>query len=330
MNYIPASSRYTEMLYRRCGDSGLLLPAISLGLWQNFGYTQPFELVREILLKAFDHGVTHFDLANNYGVPAGSAEENFGKVLNSDLKSHRDELIVSTKAGHSMWPGPYGDWGSKKYLVASLNQSLQRMKLDYVDIFYHHRPDPNTPMEETMHTLDLLVRQGKALYVGISNYPADATQKAADLLKKTGTPFIIHQPRYSMLDRWVEKELLNTLENNKLGCIAFSPLAQGLLTDRYLSGVPADSRVVKANMFLNEEKVKAVLPKIKLLNEIAKKRNQTLAQMSIAWLLKDERVTSVLIGASSVSQLEINLKSLQNLTFREDELQKIEKILTGK
>ena len=326
-----SNNRYSRMIYNRCGNSGLKLPAISLGLWHNFGGVDHYDNYQKIILAAFDSGITHFDLANNYGPPPGSAEENFGKILRSDLANHRDELIISTKAGYLMWDGPYGEWGSRKYLVASLNQSLKRLGLEYVDIFYSHRYDPNTPLEETMGALDFLVKQGKALYAGISNYPAEVTKKASEILRQMGTPCLIHQPKYSMLDRWVEKELLNTLETQGIGCIAFSPLAQGLLTNRYLMGIPADSRAAKPHGFLKQDQItQETLGKIKKLNELAHKRNQSLAQMAIAWLLKDKRVTSVLIGASSVAQLHNSLESLQNLTFSKNELETIDKILAHK
>jgi L-glyceraldehyde 3-phosphate reductase len=317
------------MNYRRSGNSGLKLPELSLGLWHNFGYGDRFDVARSIVFRAFDSGITHFDLANNYGPPPGSAEENFGRMMQSDLKPYRDEMIVSTKAGYLMWPGPYGEWGSKKYLVSSLDQSLRRMKLDYVDIFYSHRPDPETPLEETMAALDLVVRQGKALYAGISNYPADMTLKAAAILKTLGTPCLIHQPAYSMFNRWPENGLLDVLGQEGMGCIAYSPLAQGLLTNRYLDGVPAGSRVAKQTGFLSEERVNQMLPKIRGLNGIAEKRGQTLAQMAVSWLLKDSRVTSVLVGASSVGQLDDNLKATANRNFSPDELANIEQILSA-
>lgn len=326
MDYLAQSSRYDQMKYRRCGKSGLKLPEISLGLWHNFGSVDRFDVSRQIVLKAFDRGITHFDLANNYGPPPGSAEENFGRLMENDLRPYRDEIIVSTKAGYLMWPGPYGEWGSKKYLVSSLDQSLKRMKLDYVDIFYHHRPDPDTPLEETMAALDLIVKQGKALYAGISNYPAELAHKAYEILKQMGTPCLIHQPSYSMFNRWAENGLMEVLEQDGIGCITFSPLAQGLLTDRYLNGIPADSRAAK-HVFLNEDRVILMLPQIKLLNEIAVKRGQSLSQMAIAWLLKDKRVTSVLIGASSVAQLENNLGALGNIKFSREELDTIESVL---
>lgn len=328
MNYQPASDRYSKMQYRRCGKSGIQLPAISLGLWHNFGHVDTLENSRKILHLAFDNGITHFDLANNYGPPPGSAEENFGKILKEDFAGYRDEMIISSKAGYTMWEGPYGDWGSKKYLVASLDQSLKRMGLDYVDIFYHHRPDPNTPLEETMTALDLIVRQGKALYAGISNYPAEEARKAITILKQLGTPCLIHQPKYSMFVRWVEDGLLNVLEEEGVGCIPFSPLAQGLLTNKYLKGIPADSRAAKSHGFLKEEDVTPERVKqIQALNEIAVQRNQTLAQMALAWLLKDQRVTSVLVGASSPGQLADSLQCLKSKAFSADELAAIEKIL---
>ena len=329
MEFLAQSTRYEQMKYRRCGKSGIKLPEISLGLWHNFGHVDRFEVSRQILLKAFDRGITHFDLANNYGPPPGSAEENFGRMMQNDLRPYRDELIISTKAGYLMWDGPYGEWGSKKYLVSSLDQSLKRMKLDYVDIFYSHRPDPETPIEETMAALDLIVKQGKALYAGISNYPADLTHKAAEILKQMGTPCLIHQPSYSMFNRWAEDGLMDVLEQDGMGCITFSPLAQGLLTDRYLNGIPSDSRAAK-HVFLNEDRVILMLPQIKKLNEIALKRGQSLSQMAIAWLLKDKRVTSVLIGASSVPQLENNLGALMNIKFSEEELDAIESVLIQK
>lgn len=328
MTYTPSNNRYTDMIYNRCGVSGLKLPAISLGLWHNFGGIDNFENSRSIICSAFDAGITHFDLANNYGPPPGSAEENLGKILKIDLANYRDELIISTKAGYNMWDGPYGEWGSRKYLIASLNQSLKRIGVDYVDIFYSHRYDPNTPLDETMGALDFAVRQGKALYVGISNYPAEATKVASEILRKLGTPCLIHQPRYSMLDRWVEKELLDTLDREGIGCIAFSPLAQGLLTNRYLKGIPADSRASKPHGFLKKEQITAkTIEKIEALNRIATSRGQSLAQMAIAWLLKDKRVTSVLVGASSTNQLSDSLKSLQNISFTNDELKEIDSIL---
>lgn len=316
------------MQYRRCGNSGIKLPAISLGLWHNFGHIDVLENGRAILKLAFDSGITHFDLANNYGPPPGSAEENFGKILKDDFAGYRDEMIISSKAGYNMWDGPYGEWGSKKYLVASLDQSLKRMGLDYVDIFYHHRPDPDTPLAETMQALDLIVRQGKALYVGISNYPAAEAAKAIAILKQLGTPCLIHQPKYSMFERWVEEGLLDVLEKEDVGCIPFSPLAQGLLTNKYLHGIPADSRAGKPNGFLKEADItESRLNQLNQLNNIALQRNQSLAQMALAWLLKDKRVTSVLIGASKPAQLADSLQCLNNIVFSEQELQSIEGIL---
>lgn len=329
MNYKANEKRYDNMEYRRCGKSGLKLPAISLGLWHNFGSVDVFENGRAILHHAFDHGITHFDLANNYGPAPGSAEENFGRILATDFKPYRDEMIISTKAGYLMWPGPYGEWGSRKNLLASLDQSLKRMGLDYVDIFYSHRPDPQTPLEETMGALAQAVRQGKALYAGISNYPADRTQKAETLLREMGIPCLIHQPRYSMLDRWVEDDgLLEVLGKRGIGCIAFSPLAQGLLTNKYLKEIPKDSRMAKPHGFLKKEALTPEkLETIKKLNDMATHRDQSLAQMAIAWLLKDDRVTSVLVGASSVNQLSDNLAALDNLAFTEEELKGIQKVL---
>lgn len=329
MTYSALTERYKSMKYNRCGNSGINLPAISLGLWHNFGGIDTFENGRSVVRRAFDLGITHFDLANNYGPPAGSAEENFGKMLKQDFTPYRDELIISTKAGYYMWPGPYGEWGSKKYLISSLDQSLKRMGLDYVDIFYSHRFDPNTPLEETMGALAQLYKQGKTLYVGISNYTSEQTTKASAILKSLGVPLLIHQPRYSMFDRWVEKDgLLKTLSENGVGCIAFSPLAQGLLTDRYLKGIPSDSRVAKGVGFLNAGDISnEVMQKIVSLNEIAHSRNQSLAQMAIAWLLKDIRVTSILIGASSVNQLENNVKAVENLNFTVEELSHINQVL---
>lgn len=326
MHYLAKEARYESMQYRRCGQSGLQLPAISLGLWHNFGSVDSLSTQKEILRYAFDNGITHFDLANNYGPEPGSAEENFGRVLANDFKSYRDEMIISTKAGYHMWPGPYGEWGSKKYMIASLNQSLKRMGVDYVDIFYSHRPDPNTPLEETMAALDLVVRQGKALYVGISNYSAEQTQRAEAILNDLGTPCLIHQPRYSLLDRWSEKGLLDVLGKRGIGCIAFSPLAQGLLTSRYLKDIPEDSRIAKSHGFLKQETLTDErLQALRSLNDIAANRGQTLAQMSIAWLLKDPRVTSVLIGASSVQQLKDNLYATENTLFNQGELDAIDR-----
>ena len=326
--YVADESRYDKMIYRRCGKSGIKLPAISLGLWHNFGGVDVFENYRQILWRAFDAGITHFDLANNYGPPPGSAEENFGIVLHKDFLAHRDEMIISTKAGYWMWNGPYGEWGSKKYLTASLDQSLKRMKLDYVDIFYSHRPDPETPLEETMEALALAVHQGKALYAGLSNYSAEMTFKAVQILEEMGVRCLIHQPKYSMFERWVENGLLDVLEQSGIGCIPFSPLAQGLLTNRYLDGIPEGSRASKAHGFLRPEQITdEKISKVKKLNDIAKKRNQSLAQMALAWLLKDSRITSVLIGASSAAQLDDNLAMLNNLNFSDAELIKIEEIL---
>lgn len=326
--YTPEENRYEKMQYRRCGRSGIQLPLLSLGLWHNFGDHDDFENSRQILRTAFDNGITHFDLANNYGPPYGSAEKNFGKIFSEDFKSLRDELIISTKAGWDMWPGPYGNFGSRKYLIASLDQSLERMGLDYVDIFYHHRPDPDTPLEETMGALDQIVRQGKALYVGISQYNAEDTQKAAKILKELGTPFLIHQPRYNMMDRWVEDGLLDTLEKVGIGSIVFSPLEQGILTSKYLGGIPEDSRAATEGSYLDKSQITdEVVDQITQLNEIAKERGQSLAQMAVAWLLKDHRVTSVLVGVSRVSQLEDNIEAIKNIEFSETELKKIDKIL---
>ncbi|GAP69935.1 predicted oxidoreductase [Bacteroidales bacterium 6E] len=325
--YQANNNRYNAMQYNRCGRSGLKLPAVSLGLWHNFGGVDVFENGRAMLRRAFDLGVTHFDLANNYGPPPGSAEENFGKYMAQDFRPYRDELIISTKAGYLMWPGPYGEWGSRKYLMASLDQSLKRMGLEYVDIFYSHRPDPDTPIEETMMALDQAVRSGKALYAGISNYPADMTREAARILRELGTPCLIHQPKYSMFERWVEDELLDVLETEGIGCIPFSPLAQGLLTDRYLNGIPEGSRAAKAWGFLKPNQVEPAIEKVKKLNEIAREREQSLAQMALAWILKDKRITSVLIGASSVKQLEDNIATLKYLTFSDSEISQIEEIL---
>jgi len=329
MTYLPNPERYTQMEYRHCGRSGLKLPLISLGLWQNFGHVDVAENFRKTLRTAFDAGITHFDLANNYGPPPGSAEENFGRLLHQDFSNYRDELVISTKAGFDMWPGPYGNFGSKKYLVSSLDQSLKRMRLDYVDIFYHHRPDPETPLEETMSALNLIVRQGKALYVGISNYKPAEAEQAIKLLQDLGTPCLIHQPKYSMLERWVEAGLLDLLEKEGVGCIPFSPLAQGLLTDKYLGGIPADSRAAKTHGTLKTEQLTpALLAKINSLNEIAKTRNQTLAQMAIAWLLKNSRVTSVLIGASKPQQVTDAGQACRNIQFSPEELNQIEGILS--
>ena len=318
------------MRYNRCGRSGIQLPAVSLGLWHNFGGVDSLDTARSIVRSAFDHGITHFDLANNYGPPPGSAEENFGRILSEELSSHRDELIISSKAGYDMWPGPYGDFGSRKYLIASLDQSLRRMKLDYVDIFYHHRPDPNTPLEETMGALEQIVRGGKALYAGISNYPADLAQKAIGMLRSLGTPCLIHQPKYSMFERWVESGLLTVLGQEGVGCIAFSPLAQGLLTDRYLKGIPSDSRASKPHGFLKPAQITdQVLAKIRKLNELAEQRGQTLAQMALAWVLRRPEVTSVLIGASRVAQVEDAVGLLKRPDFEDAELKQIEIILAN-
>ena len=328
MAYTPASGRYQSMRYNRCGRSGLLLPAVSLGLWHNFGGVDVLENSRAMLRKAFDLGITHFDLANNYGPPYGSAEETFGKIFKTDFKPYRDELVISSKAGWDMWPGPYGDFGSRKYLVASLDQSLKRMGLDYVDIFYHHRPDLETPLEETMGALDHIVRSGKALYVGISMYPAELTHQAAKILCNLGTPFLIHQPNYSLFDRWIEEGLLDVLTKQGIGCIVFSPLDQGILTNRYLKGIPSDSRAGKKGTYLSREDVGAdKIEKVRKLNEIAKKRGQSMAQMALAWVLRKPAVTSALIGASKVSQIEDGVATLENLEFSKEELAEIEKIL---
>ncbi len=323
--YQAQEKRYETMQYRSVGKSGLKLPLISLGLWHNFGDVDPLDNQRKLVFKAFDEGITHFDLANNYGPPAGSAESNFGRMLKEDLSAYRDEMIISSKAGYYMWPGPYGEWGSKKNLIASCDQSLKRLGLDYVDIFYHHRPDPNTPLEETAHALDLLIQQGKALYVGISNYSAEQTAAMTKILKEQKTPFIIHQQKYNMLNREPEEGLLQVLEEEGIGAITFSPLAQGLLTNRYLNGIPEDSRAASINSpFLSEGRVTETLATVKELNAIAEARGQTLAEMSLAWNIRQEVVSSVLIGASKVSQLEDNLKALGNLTFSEEEIAKID------
>ncbi|MBD2861117.1 L-glyceraldehyde 3-phosphate reductase [Paenibacillus oceani] len=328
MTYTPASDRYESMVYNRCGRSGLKLPAISLGLWHNFGGVDYLENMRAMLRRSFDLGITHFDLANNYGPPPGSAEENFGRILKTDFAGYRDELVISTKAGYHMWPGPYGDWGSRKYLVSSLDQSLKRMGVDYVDIFYSHRPDPDTPLEETMMALDHVVRQGKALYVGISSYNAEQTARAAEILKQLGTPLLIHQPAYSMLNRWIESGLQDVLDETGAGTIAFCPLAQGLLTSRYISGIPEDSRAAKVTGFLKSKDVTDdKIAKIRALNEIAEGRGQTLAQMALAWVLRRGKVTSALIGASRVSQIEENVAALNRLGFSDEELAKIDSIL---
>ncbi len=327
MSYSASNSRYHEMIYNRCGNSGLKLPAISLGLWHNFGDVDVRSNYEQLLFRAFDLGITHFDLANNYGPPYGSAERNFGDILDRHLRKYRDELIISSKAGYDMWEGPYGEWGSKKYLVASLNQSLKRLKLDYVDIFYHHRPDPDTPLYETMSALDLIVRQGKALYVGISNYPPKRAQEAFDILERLGTPCLIHQPKYSMFVRDPEEGLLEVLDKNGVGCIPFSPLAQGLLTDKYIHGIPRDSRAFRGHFLQPEQITDNKISKIKALNNMAQERGESLAQMAVNWLRKDERVTSVLIGASKVQQIEEAVAGLKCPAFSEEELQKIEAIL---
>lgn len=328
MSYLASNERYEDMKYNRCGNSGLKLPAISLGLWHNFGSDDSYENSRALVRRAFDLGITHFDLANNYGPPPGSAEERFGKILLADFKKYRDEMIISTKAGYTMWPGPYGDHGSKKYLIASLDQSLKRMGLDYVDIFYHHRPDSDTPLEETMMALDILVRQGKALYVGISNYKPEQAKMAFSILKSLGTPCLIHQPRYSMLDRWVEDGLLDALKEAGVGCIAFSPLGKGILTNRYLHGIPKDSRAASQSNFLKSDDITdELMVKVKMLHDIAQKRGQNLAQMALSWVLRDDRITSVLIGASKVSQIDDCVGALENLAFNEEELIGIDEIL---
>ena len=331
MSYFPNPNRYEQMQYRRCGNSGIKLPLISLGLWHNFGKIDDVENCRNILHTAFDNGITHFDLANNYGPPPGAAEETFGKIFKQDFKPFRDELIISSKAGYKMWEGPYGDFGSKKYLVASLDQSLKRMGLDYVDIFYHHRPDHETPLEETMTALDLIVRQGKALYVGISSYRPHEAAKAFKILKQLGTPCLIHQPRYSMFDRWVEDGLLDLLGKEKVGCITFSSLAQGLLTNKYLNGIPKDSRVGRhlENGAIGESQItESTIGKVKQLNKLAEKRNQSLAQMALAWVLKDERITSVILGASKPQQVTDAIGTIKNYHFTKKELEKIEEILS--
>jgi L-glyceraldehyde 3-phosphate reductase len=328
VTYIAAEERYERMQYRRSGRSGLQLAAVSLGLWHNFGGVRPLETSRAIVRRAFDLGITHFDLANNYGPPYGSAEETFGRLLSDDLRPYRDELVISTKAGYDMWPGPYGEWGSRKYLLASLDQSLRRMGLEYVDIFYSHRFDPETPLEETMRALDAAVRRGKALYVGISSYSAAMTREAAEILRGLGTPLLIHQPSYSMLNRWIEPELLDTLEDEGVGCICFSPLAQGMLTDKYLEGIPEGSRASRDDTLSPDLLTAQTLEKIRALNEIASRRGQTLAQTALAWTLRDPRVTSTLIGASSVAQLEENVRTLDNLDFSDEELAEIDRYAT--
>jgi L-glyceraldehyde 3-phosphate reductase len=324
--YQPAPERYDTMTYRRCGRSGLRLPAISVGLWQNFGHERPLQIQRDILLRAFDQGVTHFDLANNYGPPYGSAEENFGRVMASDLRPFRDELVISTKAGYDMWPGPYGDGGSRKYLLASLDQSLKRMGLEYVDIFYSHRFDPQTPLEETMGALHTAVQSGRALYAGISSYSAERTSEAAEILRSLGTPLLIHQPSYSMLNRWIEGDLLDALETEGAGCIVFSPLAQGMLTDKYLEGIPPGSRASENSSLSTQLLTEQNLRHIRALNEIAAQRGQSLAQMALAWTLRDPRVTSTLIGVRSVEQLEDSLGALRNLSFTQQELGQIDRL----
>lgn len=330
MTYLANSNRYESMQYKRCGNSGLLLPKISLGLWHNFAEVDIYENSKEMVFRAFDLGITHFDLANNYGPPAGSAEETFGKILKTGLSSYRDELVITSKAGYDMWPGPYGEWGSRKYLIASCDQSLKRLGLDYVDIFYSHRPDSNTPMEETMMALDQIVRSGKALYVGISSYNPEQSQEAFAILKSLGTPCLVHQPSYSMFNRWVEDGLLDTLEKNGVGSVVFSPLFQGLLTDKYLNDIPEGSRVSKSHGFLNASDITPEkIEKVKLLNEIAKKRGQKMSQMALAWVLRDERVTSVIIGASKVSHIDDAVATQSKLDFSSEELDKIENILKG-
>ncbi|WP_210610516.1 L-glyceraldehyde 3-phosphate reductase [Priestia flexa] len=330
MTYSANEQRYKEMIYNRCGNSGLLLPALSLGLWHNFGGVDSFENGKAMLRRAFDLGITHFDLANNYGPPPGSAEEMFGKMLREDFSSYRDELIISTKAGYRMWEGPYGEWGSKKYLVASLDQSLKRMGLEYVDIFYSHRPDPNTPLEETMQALDLIVKQGKALYVGISSYSAEQTKEAVHILNELGTPLLIHQPSYSMFNRWIEDGLQDVLTEHQIGSIAFCPLEQGLLTNKYIHGIPKDSRAAKETGFLDAERVTAkVVNQVQRLHQIAQERDQSLAQMALSWVLRDGKITSALIGASRVSQIEENVAALHNRSFTQDELRQIDAILNS-
>ena len=328
MTFVPEASRYERMTYNRCGRSGLLLPAISLGLWQNFGHERPLDTSREIVRRAFDLGITHFDLANNYGPPYGSAEENFGLLLRHDLAPYRDELVVSTKAGYDMWPGPYGNWGSRKYLLTSLDQSLLRLGLDYVDVFYSHRFDPETPLEETMGALASAVQQGKALYIGISSYSAQKTREAAAILGSLGTPLLIHQPSYSLLNRWIEPDLLEALGEEGVGCIAFSPLAQGLLTDKYLAGIPEGSRASRDGSFSPDQVNEQTLARVRGLTDIAGRREQTLAQMAIAWVLRDPRMTSTVVGASTVQQLEMNVAALARLDFTDDELDEIDRYAT--
>ncbi len=330
MSYSPSDTRYETMQYNRCGRSGLKLPAVSLGLWHNFGGVDSFENARAMIRRAFDLGITHFDLANNYGPPPGSAEETFGQILRQDLAAHRDELVISTKAGWDMWPGPYGNWGSRKHLIASLDQSLRRMGLEYVDIFYHHRPDPETPLEETMAVLDQVVRQGKALYAGVSAYDAEGTRLASGLLRELGTPCLLHQPVYNMFNRWIEDGLLDVLGEEGIGCIVFSPLAQGLLTNKYLAGIPAGSRAAKPHGFLKPEQITSdILVKVNKLNAIARARGQTLAQMALAWALRHPEVTSVLVGASQVGHIDENVAILDNLSFTGMELQAIERVLAA-
>ena len=325
-----SKTRYERILYRRCGRSGIQLPVVSMGLWHNFGDVDDFQTAKEIIFKSFDLGITHFDLANNYGPPSGSAEINFGKILKKEMRSYRDEMIISSKAGYYMWEGPYGDWGSKKYLVSSLDQSLKRLQLDYVDIFYHHRPDPLTPLEETMSALNLIVRQGKALYVGLSNYGAERTRQAYSILKSLGTPVLIHQPKYSMFVRWIEDGLLSTLEELGIGCISFSPLAQGLLTNKYFKGIPKNSRAAKKHGFLKKDEVTTEkINKVKALNDIAQQRGQTISQLALSWNLRHKAMTSVLIGASNVKQVEENIAVINNLEFTNEELTLIDNILNA-
>lgn len=321
-------NRYSEMIYKKCGKSGISLPIVSLGLWHNFGDVDDFENARKMIFRSFDLGITHFDLANNYGPSPGSAERNFGKILKEDIYSHRDELIISSKAGYLMWDGPYGEWGSRKHLISSLDQSLKRLQLEYVDVFYHHRPDPSTPLEETMTALDHIVRQGKALYVGLSNYDHIQTEKAVNILNELGTPMVIHQPKYNMFNRWIEPELLNLLEDKGIGCISFSPLAQGMLTDKYINGIPENSRAANEHGFLQPDEItKSSVNKIKKLNKIALNRNQTLAQLALVWNLRNSAMTSVLIGARSVEQIEENVRCIANLNFTEEELKAIDEII---
>lgn len=327
VNYTPSASRYETMRYKYSGRSGLKLPQISLGLWQNFGSQDSFENCREMIFRAFDLGITHFDLANNYGPPPGSAEETFGRILQNDLKSYRDEMVISSKAGYDMWPGPYGNFGSRKYLIASLDQTLKRTGLEYVDIFYHHRPDPETPMEETMQALDQIVRSGKALYAGVSNYNAEQLSRAVAILNSLGTPCLINQVKYSMFNRWIEDDLLDTVKEKGVGCIVFSPLAQGLLTDKYLKGIPEDSRATRNSSLKESQITEDVLRKIRALNEMAQSRNQTLAQMALSWVLRHQAVTAAIIGASRVRQIEDAVGALGNLKFEEDELERIDSVL---